>query len=379
MGLIKIISEKKPLFVNWNQWNLSGMNDSVWAIQIFVDRLSGDITEDMRKIEELRSIPNLESIMISSQDIRDAYYFDSALRILPCKKEFVLLNDYEMKDRSNVDFKNTNYSNVYVPFDYIMYIPGNEKINGYTCTENIREEGRFFGANASLNLNFTVRADVYKILDEILGNLPVDKLDDIDKSVLVSNWLQKRMQFVEGKVSHAAGKKYICDVFKGRDKDASDIETAIKEKHGICAAFARLSCALLNNPRMNCKCNMVYSKEGGHDYFVQETDGKLYVVDNTWNITRNSDRFEGALKAKSFSYEYLLVGEDKMNENPKTRKAHTPYGFLSYRIESTGIPRERIEASVEKLKSMGVSFGDYDSPVLKQYEERIEIDDFKRE
>ena len=373
--LMKFGPTKIQLFVNWNEWDLSKITDSVNSIQIYVDRLGDDIEKDV-KIEELRNIPNLEGITIISQDIGVAYYFDELFKKapVPYKKDFVLLNDYEVKDRSNVNFKDTDYSSVYIPFDYIMYIPSNDKISGYTCAETIRTEGRFFCGESAPNCNSIIRTNVNEILDEILEGLPMEQLDDIDKSILVSNWLQRKMQFVEGRVSNVAGKKYICNAFKGIDHKAGNIETAINEKHGVCAAFARLSCTLLNNPRMNCKCNMIYSKEGTHDYFVQEIDGKQYVVDNTWNITRNPNRFEGALKAKSFSHEYLLVGEDKMNENVETRKHHMPFGFLNYHVENIGIPREIIEASVEKLKSLGVDFEYHEPPVFKQYEEVIEME-----
>lgn len=77
----------------------------------------------------------------------------------------------------------------------------------------------------------------------------------------------------------------------------------------------------------------MFSKSGLHTYFVQVIDGKQYVVDNTWGITRNSNKMGEALKAKSFSDEYLLIGNDKLNESEDIRKHHISYGCHEYEMK----------------------------------------------
>ena len=39
-------------------------------------------------------------------------------------------------------------------------------------------------------------------------------------------------------------------------------------------------------------------------------DGKDYYIDNTWNITRNPNKFEETLKAREFTTKYTLFGSD---------------------------------------------------------------------
>ena len=129
-----------------------------------------------------------------------------------------------------------------------------------------------------------------------------------------------------------------------------------------------LSVALLNNPRVNCQCHIVSCP--GHMYFVQTIDGKQYGVDNTWGITRNPNKMGEALKAREFSYEYLLIGNDKLNESENTRRYHTSRGYHKFEIEDCGISRDRIQQSVEKLKSLGVEFSYDEPPVLRQYLEQ---------
>ena len=62
-------------------------------------------------------------------------------------------------------------------------------------------------------------------------------------------------------------------------------------------------------------------------------------------------------------------GNDKLNENEDIRTHHINYGCHEYHIEDTGISRERIKKSVEKLRSMGVEFEYNEPPVVNQYVE----------
>lgn len=215
---------------------------------------------------------------------------------------------------------------------------------------------------------------VNSIVDEIFNGLPIEELNDVDKSILVANWIQKKMQFIEGKKSHVQGKKYICDEFTTKNGFVGDMLTAIRHNYGVCTAFSKLSVALLNNPKVNCQCHLAYSRKGGHTYFVQVIDGKQYIVDNTWGITRNPNKMGDALKAKKFSDEYLLIGNDKLNESEDIRIHHISYGCHEYEIEDNGISKDRIRQSVEKLKGLGVEFSYDEPPVFRQHlEDNIEI------
>lgn len=281
------------------------------------------------------------------------------------KKEFNLLNDLEIKNRQGIDFSTLNYDEVTVPFDYLMHGISQEKINKYNLINFKR--GNIVTVDFNQQKNYPELVEkINHITDEILEGLPVEKLNDIDKSVLVSNWIQKHIQFIEGKVSNVGNKKFICENLT-ENEDKEDIMTVITKKYGVCNGIAKLSAALLNSPKMNCVCNIAYSP--GHAYCTQNIDGELCIIDNTWCITRNPNHIDGSLKAGSFSDEYLLIGEDKVNENENTLFYHTRIGIYKGAISKKGIPRERIKQSVEKLKTLGVEFSYTEPPIFIQYEE----------
>lgn len=372
MGIkIKILSQKSPININWNEFeNIDIPEEFSGECRIYVDELTGDIEEDLRKIKELQSIQGLNEIIVNSKDFKVAAYFETVLKAFQVKKGFNLLNDYEMKSRGDIDFSHMTYGEVRVPFDYMVHMPNS---NVYEYTNHETSEGNCILAGLSdTQRNYQELPNmINSIIDEIFDGLPMEELNEIDKSVLVANWIQKKMQFVDGKESKVQGKKYICNEFTAQNGSKFDMLTAIKHNYGVCTAFSKLSVALLNNPRVNCQCHLVYSKTGGHTYFVQVIDGKQYVVDNTWGITRNPDKMGEALKAKSFSNEYLLIGNDKLNESEDIRTHHISYGCHEYKIEDKGIGRDVIQKSVEKLKGLGVEFSYDDPPVLKQY---LEVD-----
>ena len=66
---------------------------------------------------------------------------------------------------------------------------------------------------------------------------------------------------------------------------------------------------LLNNPTFNINTRNMFGS--GHFWNLVILKDESYFMDNTWAITRNPNRVEGALKAKDFSQEYLLFGSKK--------------------------------------------------------------------
>lgn len=365
--MIKIISETSPIYIRWDEFEERTVPENFSGeCVIYIDEFMKDIEGDLSKISKIQRIPGLKQISIHSKDFRVAQYFETGLKTFQVKKEFHLLNDYGMNSRENIDFSNTSYNFVSVPFDYLMHMP-NSNISCYT--DNEVKKGNCICVNMmDAQHNYQgLPTEINDIIDEIFDVLPMEKLDDVDKSVLVSNWLQRKMQYVNGKQSYVQGKKYVSDGFiPEKEYVLADMRTAIKHNYGVCSTFARLSAALLNNPRVNCQCHLVYSSVGEHTYCVQVIDGKQYVVDNTWGITRNPDKIGETLKAKSFSDEYLLIGNDKLSENEDIRTHHISFGCHEYDIEDIGISKSRIKQSVEKLSGFGVRFSYNEGPVISQ-------------
>lgn len=370
MGVFKILGIRKACEINWRDFLLECPESFSGMCSIYVEKLDGNVQRDLDKISQIKALAGLNRIEVISSDFRIADYFDKLLEGFEGRKEFDLLNDLEIRDRANIDFSKFHYDEVTVPYDYLMYIKNSEGIHKYSTTNF--KSGKIIESGESKQYAYPdMKEKIDSIIDEIFGNLAMEALDDVDKSVLVSNWIQKNIQFIEGKISTVKNKRYICEDFNSKD-DIEDVKTIMDKKFGVCNGIAKLSVALLSNPRVGCKCNMAHSP--GHAYFTQIIDGKTYVTDNTWCISRNPNHMKDSLKASEFSSEYLLIGQDKINENESTLAYHTRYGIYSGKIEKQGISGERIEQSVQKLKSLGVDFSYNQPPIFIQHEEQKEFE-----
>lgn len=82
-------------------------------------------------------------------------------------------------------------------------------------------------------------------------------------------------------------------------------------------------------------------------------------MDNTWNITRNPDKFDESLKAKSFCSEYLLFGEETANKIGH----HIPDGCVP-NIENNDFNKDIIDCKIKKLSNI-TDFANYEEPVFK--------------
>lgn len=369
----KITFSKKtrPMHINWNEFLIEIPEGFNGLCSIYVNHPSEDINEDIMKLEGIKRISGLERLIIRSEDYRIAEYFNTLLKGIDVNKEFTLMNDFEFKDRSYINFNKLDYDKVIVPLDYLMYGINTEGITQYSSGNNKEKEN--FGEEIGFEKNnFNLIEKIDQVIEEIVEGIPLEELDDIDKSILISNWIQDNIQYINGRVSKVKGDKYICDKFHGELLDIYDILSAIENKTVVCDAIAKLTLVLLTHPKINCKANMANASD--HAYVIQNIDGKEYVVDNTWNITRNPNKMGESLKASEFSNQYLLVGQDKINENENTIENHTQKGIYRNCISEIGISRERIEKSVEKLKGYGVEFSYSKPPKYVQYKQREEKD-----
>ena len=362
----KILSVSDSCFINWNNFELNIPENFTGMCYIYVNGLSGSVHDDIEKITKIKNINGINEIIISSNNFEVAKYFNLLLKGFDGKKIYNLLNDFDIKNRTELDFSNLNYEEVTIPFDYIMYIKQIKGITGYNLMHTTNKNIITIDTNKQKSYP-NIQEIVNSIIDEIFGRLPMNQLDDIDKSVLVSNWIQKNIQFIKGKITNVAGRLFICDDYEPSD-DTEDIMTVANKHFGVCNGIAKLSVALLSNPRVGCKCNMVRSP--GHAYFTQIIDNEIYGVDNTWCITRNPNHVDECLMAASFSDTYLLIGKDKLNEDEDTMSHHLRQGIYKGEITQKSLPRERIHQSIEKLKALGVSFEYHEQPIFIQYEEK---------
>lgn len=128
----------------------------------------------------------------------------------------------------------------------------------------------------------------------------------------------------------------------------------LKHHIGHCQAFSKIAMMMLNNPKMNVNCRIMFGP--GHVYNIIYIDGQAYGLDGTWGVTRNPNRVTGNLKATEFCDEFILFGQKELEEMNQPVDHHTPELPLKMPLQMTQFPREEIKKSREKLERYGIEF-----------------------
>ena len=185
------------------------------------------------------------------------------------------------------------------------------------------------------------------------------RYDDLQKTLLISNYLQRHVQYVDyGNMSEGLQGIYITD--SGSIEVGNNVHsplTVLEQHFGICEGIANATTMLLNNPSFDVNVRSVIGSK--HAWNVVQIDGKFYLLDNTWAITRNKSQYEEALKAKTFDSNYFLFGADKANII-----GHHVANTVLPEIESSDYSRDKILLQ-QQLLSKYYSFDNYDPPVFK--------------
>lgn len=327
---------------NWDKINAEDLKN-VNFLTIYVDEMDKDIKESVRKIEILKSLSNLKSIQIRSKNPKYIIYFDTLLKELSVSKTALLIDDFKNKDRSDINFKGLNYEEIGVPPEYSQWGIQFKHYMFPTGSILVHDESDFVKENMDI---------LEKEIDEWLK---IPDLTLVDKVVLVANYLQRNMQYVEGEVSYAKGKKYIAKgILESNYGSYRSITTMLKYHIGHCQAFSKIAMLMLNNPKMNVNCRLMGAP--GHAYNIIYDDEKAYGLDTTWGVTRNPNRVEGNLKATEFYDEFVLFGQNELEKMNHPVDYHTPELPLKIPLQTSQIPREEIRKSREKLERYGIEF-----------------------
>ena len=350
----KTLNINIPEYIDWNNFNIKDMNNS--SVIIYVSDFKKDIEGDINKLSTLKQMPNLSSIKIVSSDFNVGIYMGELLKDFAFKKSFDLLDDFKNQDRSYIqpDSLPKGLSLFSIPNSYIQWGANRKKLNlGNSKVNNIIvAETRDI---ADSNYSYPSE-EAFTEIDRVIDDFcKIPNLTLVDKVVLVSNYLQQNVQFVEGKISHAVDGNYECkdysfEKFGGIDK----VDNVLFDKIGKCNCISRTMMYMLNNTKMNVNCRIANDAAGGHAYcyIYDDKTGQLYCTDPTWCISRNPNRFKDTLKASKFSDEYLLIGQDKLS----TMDYHNTSNILPQEFTENSIDRKLIQESVEKLKTYGISF-----------------------
>lgn len=312
----------------------------------------------INNIDLLRKIIVLLDInQINCLDYESAIYLEEHLKE---PVDLSLVDDYQTKDRSYIDTTKFTKHKFYIPLSYFMWgIKFNESCNIYCMRSSLNDN--MFSSNGDTILY----KDTLLKIKEIINSIQNQTLSDLDKYILVSNYIQSKVQYVESGLKSHADKVYIIDA---NPKDVTSekvgsIETVINENYGLCMAIANTTTLLLNNPIFKLNVRSIYGDS--HVWNIVTIDNKTYYIDNTWAITRNKNRVEEALKATSFSSDYLLFGLITANNIGH----HNSICYSSNNLETADYNRKIIKERV-KVLSKEHNFTNY--PINLRFKSRIE-------
>lgn len=359
-------------YCNWSNLNIKiDLKKFNGNIIINFDSISDNIEEELIKVKEILSIEKLNKITFTSEKYECAKIISKLFEKVNVRKRFELINDFQIRNRNEIDFSVLTFDEVVIPYDYYMYIKNKKGITeyGYRYVNNNGVVTYDSSRDSVLSLT-GIDYKIEQVLDEIFSGIDINELTEVDKSVLISNWLQKNIQFLEGKESKVGDKVFICDDYN----EIYDLENPLTllDKHiGVCAAFSKVSLFLLTHPKVGCICNLV--PVSGHLFFIQDIYNHKYAIDNTWCVTRNKKHYvdefgNESLKAMAFNDEYLLFGQEKIEESEDIKKYHTANSYLgNFNISLSDFSRDIIKKSVEKLTQLGVEFYYDINPMYMQY------------
>ena len=293
-----------------------------------------------------RIISILDISQINCLDYDSAVYLEDNLET---DIDLALVDDYQNKDRSYINTTRFKKHNFFVPLSYFMWGVKFEKSCNIRCLRY-----KEYDTMTSINGDNLLYKDILEKIKEIIQSINSNELSDLDKCILVANYLQSKVQYVESGLKSYADKIYVIEADEEQvtSQKVGSINTVINENYGLCMAIANATTLLLNNPIMNVNVRSVYGDS--HVWNIITLDGKQYYIDNTWGITRNINRVEGALKATSFSSDYLLFGSTTSNSIGH----HNSLCYYNGIIEQEDYSREVINTHV-KVLSKSHSFTDY--------------------
>lgn len=285
-----------------------------------------------------------------------------ALKILENEmqgKELYLIDDYKSKDRSYINTSYFEKNKFTLPLSYAMWNPKFENIINVSCIRRNCDSTMYSG-----NGDKKITKDTILKFKEIISNLKDIGTTDLEKSIVVSNYLQSKVQYVDDSYeTHANGKIYVidCSPDKITGEKVGSIESVIFQNYGLCMAIANTTTLLLDNPEINVNARSI--RGNLHVWNLVTIDGKKYHIDNTWSITKNNNCLPYALKTTAFSDDYLLLGSDKIDTIPY----HDIFTYIDGIVEKEDFDRQQIEEARKSL-SKKISFS-YDSKTT--FESRI--------
>lgn len=262
-----------PKHYNYKLKDYIGKSDE-FIKNSFYNRILVDYESVINNLELLKHIIHILVItQINCIDYESALFLEENLEE---PIELSLVDDYQNKDRSYIDTTKFTKHKFYIPLSYFMWGVKFNKSCNIHCLRYLNDDNMF-----SNNGDHLLYKDILLKIKEIINSINTKSLTDLDKCILVSNYLQSKVQFVESGLKSYADKVYIVDanLEDVTSKKVGSISTIINENYGLCMAIANTTTLLLNNPILNLNVRSVYGDS--HVWNVIIIDGKQYYIDNT--------------------------------------------------------------------------------------------------
>ena len=309
-----------------------------------VERCSALIVDKKSWLENLElflkysKLIRINNILI--QDYESAIIIDELKeKGLINREKIYLIDDNKQIDRSYIDTTKLKNIVLVVPNTYAMWnVKFKDKLYcyQYLYNNNSVENDTFSGYYDKETLIEVER--IASMISEFSDNLT-----DVEKVILISNYLQKYCKFKT--------KEEFSEIELGNPK------TALFYNLGVCRTFADATTLLSNNPYLKLKVRNVRSKDRPvHVWNVIELNGKIYQIDNSRAISNGKYTDKDELRTDMFNLEYLLFGENSLR---KLHHEEIIRGLVPENLSKEDFAKTYIEAAIEYLNETGLVMFDY--------------------
>ena len=249
------------------------------------------------------------------------------------KDKVYLIDDNKQIDRSYIDTTKLNNIKLIIPNTYAMWnIKFNDKLYCYQYLyNNLSIENDAFSGYYDKETLIEVER-IASMIKDFSNNLT-----DVEKVILISNYLQKYCRYNEDKNMSI--------------KELGDSKTALFKGIGICRTFADATTLLSNNPYLKLKVRNVRSmKQPIHVWNIIELDNKTYQIDNSRAISNGKFTNKEELKTTRFNSEYLLFGNNSLKSLHHEEMIR---GLIPNNISEYDFNRDYLNAAIEYLDNTG--------------------------
>lgn len=312
-----------------------------------------DLDLDMSKLLEFIQ----KGVTIKCLDYDSLMFVDGLLDEKVDNKVF-LVDDGLRKSREYIDLSKLRNINATVPLTYLLWgVKFNGTVDTYCFKFVDPNTGDFNYTSVNGNENLSLE-NLKRIKDVISMLSKHNPENDLDKVLLVSDFIQSRTQFVSDVDSESMRGVFVIPGFQEDEdihKRAGLIETVNNEQYGLCMGIANFSTVLLNNPLFDTETESVFGSS--HVWNRVLIDGKYYYFDNTWDITRSDDYHEDGLITLSFQKKYMLFGT-------KTADSIGHHQAQSLSVYNNGVMSEE---DYNRVMDYASKFSYNQTPVYKSY------------